>query len=1647
MAALRPRAQADEGVALIMVIVVLMALMVIATPFTISMRNQSRNAVELLNQERARRDCETLRNELVERIKNTHPDLDYLTPLCDDQREWDGDEDVDALAPENARNLTRVSSSRATDLQGRINLNTASIYLFANLLGQRTTIEEDFDLQTPSLEVRDAESFPDEGLLWIEGDVIAYNTRTEETFDELEQGLELANAEFPIVANHQSGTEIIDYRSFLLATYCYKWMPGALSTLPTVESLRNIAVFGEVALERNALDRVASLVTVRSGLPSGRRFVNAQRVLGTEAGEGRVLFVENGRYINGGSIVRIVAGDEVHYSLVVRCVAVDAHSWAVLLQDPLPFVVHETESAVIDVLARHPINVNTAPLAVVAACIEGLGIQGESRRIHRDEALIIAGVIKRKPLSGWLELSELLFDLVVENDQISHFHREAVLLNGLNSNDALVLGGTAPFAFSTGGFFQIDTAVALDYTETNREAARQFMRDIMHVAPREPTMHLFHTQAAFEAQRRLIREGRWYMTLPVNLNPPPVRSNNPPSMFLPLTASQVAPSTEEEGSMFKLAPLRAEGERILHFDYVSEYKRETEASGETVAAKLDAEAGESGLGGSGSAGIEMTPTMIPCDDPEGFITGEEIVRLSTIDPPVQILGGGYARIWPFSVELWYRFDELGGPHYIFDTGIQEEADRVYLFFDGKELVFRVADATMPMSFLDEGAPLEHAEIRYDFAELPLEAGTFYHISCMTKGTKPSDLCLFVDGVPRGQRSFQTRLKSPLGRSIIPQGGGSGVQLAAPTVRIKVDDATHFPREGVLRIGEELFEYPSRSDDTFFVEKAGKAERFGGARMRQSRSSEHPVTEIVELYGYSSLLSSFKIPTGIANTGLEIGAFEIAIVNNDEVESVPLNIKLSDGSLHQIGRGFEYDTIEDLPVLAVDGGSLDQSAFHRTGGFAILFSDFTSLRIRNQNTERDEDWTVTRDDGRRPQTDRDSLLCGFEVIEYDSFNGSELLGITRGVSGGYPQGQPRQESPLMRDPSTNANENWGTTNPGAGSGYVNMAGVAEFVRQRAFWTENTVGNDSNSDLDREQPLIFVIPISVDVEQGRLTNLFEEFFAEPLPPGDFRPEIVQIGLDFNGEGSDETEWIRYDTIVTDRFVRDDPRELRRMNNVLAKFCFSTSFSPDAKTTPWEVNQRIRFRAQCGTDHSSHPANSLVLPTFRTHFNDFDLRSGRPGRRDHITLIDVEGDRETGEINHAFYNDFNFPRQAIVAMREGVIGTYERVEIDWVSLREQQNDKEEGSTEEALLTRCNLESRDFTRIIKFPSGELPTGAPEEFVIGGNFFGDPSPSKGCVDEVRFRSFDTPHPDLPRFARFALSDEFEEDDTEEILRLGTHTLVYNHYTNDDTLLDELEDVEDGYVVVLSDGRGMFGTEPGYHQRGEAVVVLNFPTLSYLEQDLRAHTAGVLLKDGADFPWMGAILVENEVIGYNRKEENFLSMPSFRPYGEESERGLLRGRYGTEPFEHSEGTLAYLLPVRYPDLYAPGSDEPELAYFSLGVEAPGAFFSELNWVEKLPGPGADLIVLARVGGRGRWNGDPAGESDLFLFENPAEQKRRNWLLRQGDFVELRVFTRYGEGAFDGLDFASNAWKYAPALDALSVECVEPSKVYRHDEWR
>ena len=116
----------DRGIALITVIVVLMALVIIATPFSISMRNHSESATDLLHRTRALKECEALRNIALERLKETHSAYDIATPLFDHAGEWAVFLDDLGLGFKTSDPKGKIWSLKIHDLQGRV--NTARTY-------------------------------------------------------------------------------------------------------------------------------------------------------------------------------------------------------------------------------------------------------------------------------------------------------------------------------------------------------------------------------------------------------------------------------------------------------------------------------------------------------------------------------------------------------------------------------------------------------------------------------------------------------------------------------------------------------------------------------------------------------------------------------------------------------------------------------------------------------------------------------------------------------------------------------------------------------------------------------------------------------------------------------------------------------------------------------------------------------------------------------------------------------------------------------------------------------------------------------------------------------------------------------------------------------------------------------------------------------------------------------------------------------------------------------------------------------------------------------------------------------------------------------------------------------------------------------
>ena len=130
-----------------------------------------------------------------------------------------------------------------------------------------------------------------------------------------------------------------------------------------------------------------------------------------------------------------------------------------------------------------------------------------------------------------------------------------------------------------------------------------------------------------------------------------------------------------------------------------------------------------------------------------------------------------------------------------------------------------------------------------------------------------------------------------------------------------------------------------------------------------------------------------------------------------------------------------------------------------------------------------------------------------------------------------------------------------------------------------------------------------------------------------------------------------------------------------------------------------------------------------------------------------------------------------------------------------------------------------------------------------------------------------------------------------------------------------------------------------------------------------------------------------------------------------------------------------------------GGQSWEDAYAPLSLAAPGAYFSRMSWTEESPGSAASLVVHARVGGRGDWTMPSGRSKDILHFEKRGNGNKGHLLDRQGDRLELRVYTRYAPWAFDPVDFSSNGWKYAPILRRIGVEYAQPTLVLRHEEWR
>ncbi len=517
-------------------------------------------------------------------------------------------------------------------------------------------------------------------------------------------------------------------------------------------------------------------------------------------------------------------------------------------------------------------------------------------------------------------------------------------------------------------------------------------------------------------------------------------------------------------------------------------------------------------------------------------------------------------------------------------------------------------------------------------------------------------------------------------------------------------------------------------------------------------------------------------------------------------------------------------------------------------------------------------------------------------------------------------------------------------------------------------------------------------------------------------------------------------------------------------------------------------LQHRGVNGTYDQDHfggasDRNSRFLPCFRVFEGFRGALVQRCGRNDKITLNDgAEGT----------------PRRTLAGVRWGDANS------DWCALEDFISERY-AAPETGAATR-RAEPRGRPRILKFPCGELPDELPEEMEFGTSRLAGSDTVTAFLDELTIWRQDVNAP-LVLQATEGISEREPE------LRLGsTVTTTLGDLDGYDpacgVLMIEGEIVvyrgshmEGETTLVLEDcARGAFGTRARPHAPGAPARFLPDLPVSYLSGTLPRDGASIPMARTAGWPTEGLVRIVGpeavELVHYTRLGSEELVLPRSMDRDERSrDRGLFRGRFGTDAIDHDSGALVIWQPFRYwdratvrrgeeGDPFSGVHDHPETSYLELGRRLQGAVWRGFTWTENLlgsmqaggeassaGGEGSgllDIVVLARFSPHVPWDtrdvvdlrqeGGVARRPDLarltashlFVFDDVGDAPLRaglagNRLDVESDTAEFRILFVYKPNAYVSVEIEApgsllgdderrlvNQWKRTPWLRSFAV---------------
>ncbi|MDF1797916.1 MAG: hypothetical protein P1V81_01965 [Planctomycetota bacterium] len=1700
----RPRVgHADRsGYAVLAVLLVLMALLMLVTPFLATVRNADKTSQRRADLVEANLGLDNAARLARARLGASHQGVD-ATPLADSAEELDVRNDLaaDFAGPAGQDGGARWDLE-VQDLAGRVDLDSAPPHMLANLLGFSTRLVKPLGVGDKEIAVASTDRFPESGVLWVAGELIQYKEIKDGAFQQLQRGLGAQYEDDKPVAgplparNAVAGATVHDQRAWALA----KWRlvgiePDAhgLYEPRQLGSSDRLAQVADFVLDGDwDLDLLQPLVAEGSAWAeygAGPRWLAPTRITRPIiSGETNEIQVEDTRWFNPGTTVRIHGGGASELALVR---AVNSRTGLLYLDRPL-FVEHSAYRAVAEPMARRAVNVNTASPAVLEALFVNLQLAGRNSRITRDEArTLVEVIVESRPFLGFDDFLERVVlpaagfeplpadspvvpEAFVSDDaeSLGGFLDEddaiALYRNALNANDTELSYSTMPLRFTSQDVYRLDLRVSVTASAGVQRLERR-REEVQQIAPGGELLRLWSNQADFDEELRLSRSGKLWNTGPeptsrpdgfLGSSPPPrapahlgAFAFRPDASGVRPAIERVAPSSEE--GFARLMPSRQADEapyagRLFHFDWEPE-----DNEGRDLAER---------------------PMALQVDDPRvGWATGSrELARPMTFS----------AWIKPRTTNTGYYLD-LGGNY--FDT------DRVSLFVDGTDLVLRVLDGAgdHPATVFEEVA-----EVRHSLAEPPgLPPDVWTHVLVDVRGNRPDQMLLMVDARPATDTPGLTRLAT---------------SMSSSDNTILVESTEGFPDPCVLRIGEELIEARVVNSTTFEATHmdVGEDAGFGGRIARERFSApggnlpmingglgktiNYGAGTPVGLYGYSVPLTS-NVSSTVGTLGGDLGPFAVARAvgavggqspQGDAVVWDPLAIP---GTLN-LGLGMEGDSsnVTAIVLEPADAGrdvSEVMSAFSPVGGYAAIVQLANGTRIGTEDVE---------------TTFEGTPIFQMEIVHYSGWQGNELQIDKRGDA--------CTELQLPAGPTFN------------------------FLDRHAFvfnWYPNwTVANGGEQIMNLLNWQTFVVPISIPVN-GAAAGIG---FPTPVTGSSEFAQLTRIASE-----TQLTEWVRYDEVVNDQLVRSSPTALNVLSNVLlggvtgedvqepppetgesvapaGAGIFEMVLSPappepsmptvaaaPAATQPaaigpyWDetmgfeeygdwalsaaVQSQFQFRGVMGTYHHKHSQGTPVMPVFRVRDSGPD--AGWPGRHDQAFLMDYSRTSPGWPVTvHRSYRPLQYvatgwerapdseeqPLEAIPSGPPIVLAEANFATGDiFVALNGPAPIPISPGVQTQISGQTVYDIRETARLVMFPSGELPREIDRVFV--GDSIETPTTTRARIDEAGFLSspfgLSTGAGEPALGGSLYLRQELGSGSTTIFVQPASLRHAGGNISSSTPLLDELPDdagllrigseivcyqsydSQAGTLSVANNGRGLLGTREQDHATGESVTFLEAFTVTLLSGPIDADESSIDLVDAGGFPGEGTVLIDEELIHFTRRVGSRLEMPerSETPGARaENGGGLFRGRYGTTPSGHSGGAIVILFPFRYWDRWSDGADAPELSYFGFSPQQEDAFWQRLFWSTSGEVDGATIGCLVRTDPTVPWDSDPATTKGLYEFTSGRIESEGNPLNFQSDRVEVRLFTRYQPGAYDAVEGLSHGWKIAPRLELFGFEFLAPSSV-------